>query len=173
MSWFLFLLTVATANEKLAVLQTETVDVDPQNAATFNEVISTEAANTGLYDVISARDVQATVGHTITQQQLGCDDSACFAEIGGALDAGLLLVSRVSMMDDVYVVSLKLISVETMQTTKRIYRKVRASMDGLLGTLRASVYELMELEAPAKLEIYTQDDGSLKGRVREANNAGG
>jgi hypothetical protein len=58
-------------------------------------VVAAEADRLGGFEVVSGRDVQAMLGFERARELAGCDDLACFAEIGGALGAQRILVSSV------------------------------------------------------------------------------
>lgn len=83
----------------------------PSLASTFLDVLVTEVANTGRYEVISKNEIDSMLGLERMKDVIGCDDVSCMAEIGGALGVERMISGSVARLGEAFVVNLQLINV--------------------------------------------------------------
>ena len=95
---------------KVAVLDTEIVGLEEGQGKVFSEVLTAEIDALGRFDIISGNEILTMLGFENQKMMLGCEDSSCMAELGGAVGADFLVYSNVGLVGSTYVVSVKLIA---------------------------------------------------------------
>ncbi|MBI5544175.1 MAG: hypothetical protein HY901_09820 [Deltaproteobacteria bacterium] len=104
---------------KLAVLDVKTSgSIDPKTVQGLSVVIAAEAAKQPVR-VLSTADLATLLGFDKQRQMLGCTDSSCLAEIGGALGVDYLLVSEVAEVGGIWVLALTVLNVSKAQAVSR------------------------------------------------------
>lgn len=146
---------LAVAVIKLAVLDFSVSGVDPVLARNLSEVLLTECAAIGTYQVVGSSDIQALLGFEQERQLLGCGNDSCLAEIGGALGVEKLVVGTLGRVEDTYLLTLKLIDMRTARVESRVAADVEGKAAKLIGAIRQKVPELFAktAKAPALLAI--------------------
>jgi hypothetical protein len=115
----------AAGKVKVAVLDVKAVGaIDAKTIAGLSTLIAYEASQFPV-QVISGSDVRALISHDREKQILGCSDSSCLAEIGGALGVEYILSTEVSEVGGVWLVSLTLLDVSKSLAAKRVIKKAR------------------------------------------------
>ncbi|MGI5862087.1 MAG: hypothetical protein ACOX6T_08510 [Myxococcales bacterium] len=140
---------------KIAVLDVNAVGAfDAKTIAGLSTLIAYEASQYN-FQVISGADVRALITHDRQKQLLGCSDSSCLTEVGGALGVEYILSSEVSEVGGVWLVSLTLIDVAKSSAAKRVIRKttreshlVRATTDATEEIFRG--FKLAESKKPER-----------------------
>lgn len=101
----------ADAKQKIAVLGVRVEGGVSQGTANLlSELISSDVQKTEAYDVLTSADVATMLGVERQRQLMGCsDDESCFAEIGAALGAALVLDASVGTVGNLRVLSLRLV----------------------------------------------------------------
>ena len=114
--------------------------------------------------VIGPDDISRALEWEASRQQAGCDNSACLAEVGAALDAARIVTGTVDAVGDVYLLSLTEIDARSLEPVARGQQEVERTESALLDATRRLVTEL--LKKSATLSTYSTG-GSF------AANAGG
>ena len=133
---------VIAAKQKIVVLDVVVDDVEKNIVSPLTEVLSTEIARTGRFDVVTGRDLASLLGYQAEKQRMNCDDVSCFAELGGSMGARLIVASAVGKVGDMYVVNVKLIDTKNVQVEQRVYEKVEGRVEVLLDTFKKIVPRL-------------------------------
>ena len=133
---------------KLAVLDVSVKNVDHETGDIFTEVLTAEVAGLGLHEVMSGSEINAIIGFEAQKELLSCDDSACMAELGGALGADMIVISQVGKVGETFVVSIKLVDTKEVKAHKRIYETVEGRVDAVLAVIRSGVARLFGVERP-------------------------
>src|SRR6266540_7321058 len=82
----------AAPSQKVAVWSIQAAQgVSPGSVQILEDVVATELAKTGRFQVIGRADLIAVLGYEKQRQSLGCTESGCLAQIGGAVGADLVL----------------------------------------------------------------------------------
>ena len=127
---------INAAEKKVAVMDLSAkAGVDAVKAATLTDILCAAIKDIGEYKVISREDIRAMLMHVQDQQLLGCDDTRCLAEIGGALGVPLLVFGNIGMLGDTYVINLKLIDIDNADVVNRISEKYSGPEGGLIDHL--------------------------------------
>ncbi len=134
---------------KVAVLDVQTTNVDPKLVAILTEILAVEVQGLGRYEsVIAGRDIAAIMGFEKQRDLVGCGDTECLVEIGGALGVDRLVVGHVGKVGHTFVVNIKLISIVDARTEQRIYQTVKGEEDVLIASIRDSVHKLVPDRKP-------------------------
>ncbi len=112
--------------------------VGPRQVEGLTTLLTSELANYRILQVISSVDVREMLGFEAQRQLLGCEDDACFAEIGGALGAGYLVSSEVSRFGTSWLFSLVVISLRDASPVRRLSVR-KSTEDELLDELGTMV----------------------------------
>ncbi len=97
---------------RIAVLDMRAkLNVKPELTAALTDSLITEVRRRSGVKVIGSDEVRQMLTFHTTKQQLGCDDTACLAEIGGALGADQLVTTTLSRFGETYLLTLRLIDV--------------------------------------------------------------
>lgn len=136
--------TVQAQQERaIAVLDLKARGLEPSVAENITELVLKEIDRIGLFRTISTEEIQRMLEHEQQKLLLGCDDTSCLAEIGGALGVDLLLAGGVGRLGDTYVISLKLIDVRGVKVLRREERTVAGEGGDLIGAARQAARTLL------------------------------
>lgn len=119
------------------------VDLGTVNAVT-DHVVALLRSHHALSRVISAREVEATLGLERQQQILDCNTKDCMMEISGALDVDRLLTGSIGPVGKSLLVTLTLIPMRGPQATVSAWARVRSGQgDDLLDAMEPLVQNLL------------------------------
>lgn len=115
----------------------EGISVDMLNA--LSALISETLEGLGPFKAITTQDIQQMLALEERKQSLGCSsDSACIAEIGGALGADYMVNGSVLVADGTYVLQLQLSNVKKARVEQRVTRDVTGQQRQLLEDTRVA-----------------------------------
>ena len=117
--------------------------IEQTKAATLTDVLCTALKDLGGHKVVNRDDIQAMLSHVRDQQLLGCDDTRCLVQIGGALGVSLLVYGNIGMLGKTYVINLKLIDIDKAEVKNRISEKYDGNEAGLIKKMEESVKVLI------------------------------
>ncbi|MBK6688686.1 MAG: hypothetical protein IPG45_29710 [Deltaproteobacteria bacterium] len=158
----LLLATSAWASTGQLVVPTFQVSsVDPNVAPILTELVLESLLTRHGLHALGPSDVQDLLVTEQTRQSMGCETS-CMKELAGALGASKLVSGSVGRLGDVFVLTLKLVDVESAQVLSRASRNF-AKLEGAKEVVGPLVDEL--LGAPARASV---DAPKLIGARKEA-----
>lgn len=105
--------------QKIAVMPFDAQGVDERVTTIMDSLLAIEVDNLGVYEVVSSSDIRAILGLEGIKQSLGCTETACAAELGGALGADLMLAGVIGRLGDSILLTAKVIDVKGVRTLKR------------------------------------------------------
>ena len=105
---------------RLAVLDLKPTDVSPATAENLTDVLIGELAATGAFTVTDRKTVQALLAKANAQERLGCDDTQCWIELAGALNARYLVTGTVGRLGETTVISAQLIDTRAAEVVGRV-----------------------------------------------------
>ncbi|MEQ8978472.1 MAG: hypothetical protein RL846_11125 [Deltaproteobacteria bacterium] len=144
MSCALLLVAMPHVGGKVAVFDVQATDVREALLPILTEVLTTEVANARVFDeVLAGRDVQQMLSFEEKKQMVGCDDTSCLAEIGGALGVDRLIVPQIARVSASWIVTLKQIDIRGASTEGRVYDTFEGDEGALLAGVRSSVVRLL------------------------------
>lgn len=135
--------TQAAPNNGIAVLDFQGTGVPENLLPTLTEVLTAEVDAIGLYQVIAGSDIKTMLGFEEQKLTMGCSDTACLAEIGGALGVDRILSAHIGKVGSTYVVNVKLINIREATTEGRAYKTVKGEVDAVINAVVESVSELL------------------------------
>lgn len=127
---------------RVAVMPLHGINVPDYLPKALDEFLTVEVAKRGPYDVMSTSEIQTLLGLEEMKQAIGCDDTACLLEIGGALDVAYLISGKVSRLGEQINVSLALADVREARVLARVIESVADDESLLAGAVTAAVRRL-------------------------------
>jgi TolB-like protein len=110
----------AVERQKLAVLDLEAKGVDKATVETLTDIITVSLKKLGVFDVISRADIQQMLNFEESKQLVGCtSNSACIAEIGGALGVAKVVTGSVGKVGSNFVINLSLLDTKSARVLER------------------------------------------------------
>ena len=127
--------------------------IEPSLAQVLNEVLLARLKESGVFSsVIGGSDIAAMVDMEQQKAALGCDDTNCLAELGGALGVPYLIDSSLSKVGGQFVLTLKILAVEDAKVAARKVAMVKDEAQ-LIASLEKIIPEalsgLVQDKAPA------------------------
>jgi hypothetical protein len=157
------LAAVSSKPQKVLVLQPEAGEgVTAGTAKAIGAAATGEVRKRGL-SALTPDDVQAMLGVERQKQLLGCSESNCLAEIGGALGAQFIVTSSVAKLGESWLVHLRLLDAEKAQVVRESDRRIKkGNIDDVLDALPQMVSELFGAAQPqqAPIALNTNENGS-------------
>ncbi len=155
-----FSLRVPPGGIKAAAMPLAAQGVAADLGQSLTQVVTTELKKLDGFSVVSQDDIAAMLSFESGKQQLGCDDSACLAEIGGALGVDYLLIGNVGRIEDTFLVGLKLINVRKGEVINRVNETFKGRESDLIPAARFAVYQLVghEPKTPGRISLKLNTD---------------
>jgi hypothetical protein len=128
--------------------------VTDQEATSIADILASELGARVPDGVVARQDIENLLGYEKMKDYLGCGETSCMVELGGALGVQYLLTANIGRVGRYTMVSLSLIDVVTAAVPARVTRKVEDSdlgavidtipdaLDELLGLLQAAANAL-------------------------------
>jgi hypothetical protein len=145
----LLALTLAAAPPlKVAVMPLASVEGVPgKTAEALTEAVSAEVRKRSGAQVITQREIGAILSLEQQKAMVGCQNDACFAEIGGALGVDRMVAGDLSVLGESWLFHLKLIDPRKAVVLRNSDRRLRGgTIDDVLDALPAMVGELFPPE---------------------------
>ncbi len=144
----------ADAKPGVAVTEVRAIHgIEPSLAQVLNEVLLARLKESGVFSsVIGGSDIAAMVDMEQQKAALGCDDTNCLAELGGALGVPYLIDSSLSKVGGQFVLTLKILAVED---AKVVARKVAMVKDEaqLIGDLEKIIPQALAAMSPTQAPV--------------------
>jgi hypothetical protein len=138
--------------QKLAVLEIRALGTEAARAELVSEIALTEASAVKGYDVVGKSDIVAMLGFEKQKAVLGCsDDSACLAELGGALGVDLVMVGSLGRIGALYRLDLKLVDAKKAKIRGRVGVNVEGQEEKIVAATQRAVRALLDPDAKGSL----------------------
>lgn len=108
----------------------------------FDDAVLTSVQQVTGHEVVGQDDIDTLLGFDKVKGLMGCDDTSCFAELGGALGVDLLVALRVAKMGDEWAVTAKLINIGETKVEARLTKFVPGDAKSLIKSTNAIIVEL-------------------------------
>ncbi len=155
----------ASKRLRLAVLALKPEGVESTVAETVDETLTADLGRGGKYEVIGRSEIEAMAGFQSDRIKLGCaGDTACLAEIGGALGVDRLAFGSLGKVGDLYVLNTRLLEIGKARVIARDTETVK-SADALIAAAERSAQILLG-EMPAPLESTAEVHATSAGGLR-------
>jgi hypothetical protein len=141
-------LTTVDAQEEVALTKIALLPVVVEGdqvddvAKLADDLFLTAVKSYGGFEVIGHSDISSIIDFEAQKQILGCEDAACFAEIGGALGVDRLMSVRVSRIKGEWVTTSKLINSKTVLVEARGSHFLRGDSRAYMDTVPLVVSDL-------------------------------
>jgi hypothetical protein len=128
----------------MVVLSVKPIDAETEKiAAVLSEMILTDVSKTRRFEVIGESEIGSMIGFERQKELLGCSDSGCLAEIGGALGCDYLVFGSLGRVGSQLRIDLKVADVRKNKILAR-EGAMAASADALVGATERSLYAALE-----------------------------
>lgn len=147
-----------------AVLDLTAAGVSEDVATNLTQVLSAEIKRIDGATVVGKADIAAMLELEADKAAFGCsDDTACLAEVGGALGVERIVVGHVGKIADSYVVSLRLIATREALVENRVSETFRGLESQTLNAVRYAGRKLLGIEedARATLALSSPHEGAV------------
>ena len=132
------------AKTKVAVTEIKSVQgVAVGTATILSDIVVSEVARQG-FDVISQSDISSMVGFEKQKKLLGCEETGCLAEIGGALGVDYLVTGQVGQIGTRYRISLLVVDSRKARVAARAANFCDQNEDALARAADATVAQLVK-----------------------------
>lgn len=138
----LVLLSVSAAPIKVAVTRLNVVDATSARVDFYTEALADRLGDEGL-EVTSPREVATLLGFEREKQLLGCEESACVAELAGALGVDALVMGDLAKVGSETHLNLKVLSTTTSRRLAAFTASTRDE-DELMKTLGVAAHALAQ-----------------------------
>jgi hypothetical protein len=153
-------------------------DLSPGTVRILGDVVATELSRTGRFQVIGRSDLVALLGYEKQKVALGCTESSCLAEIGGAIGADLVLSGQAGRLGTQFRLSLLVVDARKAAARARVARFTEATEDALAKAVPELVGELVGAlgsgapkDAPVTASALLDHARSLSDQRRHADAA--
>lgn len=130
--------------QRIPVLPLEHGDgVTEATATALTQALAAELRTRPGLDIVTAAELTAVLGMARQRELLGCDAPSCRAEVGGALDADLLVIGNVSKLGSSWLLNVQLLDGRTARSLTQSRKRIQGGgVDGLLDLLPEVAREL-------------------------------
>ena len=122
--------------------------LQPELGRQLENLLVTHLRQTERYQVMSQADVVSILGVEQQKQLVGCDESSCMAELGGALGARWMVSGSVGKLGPTRMLTLKLLDVDNTKIDNQLTKQLPEDDGELAEVMRVTSYELVHLKAP-------------------------
>ena len=129
--------------EKIAIPNISGTGVDADAVEVLSGVAVDAASLASRFSIVGASDIEAMIGFENQKELLGCDDMACYAEIGGSLGVDAILSIRVGRLGGTYRATASLIDIRHSRPLVRASAKTTGPVEELLALVEAVVSEVL------------------------------
>ena len=106
------------------------------------DLVANTVRGKGPYKVLGKSDLTAMVAYEKVKDRMGCDDTSCLAEIGGALGVDYILGGNVAKLGQVFLINLRLVSATRAEVVGGVSRSVKGDESALVTAIPEAVGEL-------------------------------
>ena len=127
-----------TSKVKIAVLDLKDQGVDKALAASATSLLAAELQKLDVFKIISRDDIRNMLQFEKDKQSVGCEaDTACLAEIGGALGVEYTVNGSLAKIGDGYILTLALSSTKSASVENRTTENI-AKQDQIVASVAKS-----------------------------------
>jgi TolB-like protein len=116
----------------IAVSEMEGRGLEPGEALTLTDALSTHLINTGVFRVMERGKMDVILKEQGFQQSGACTDQACIIEMGQLLGVDNMVTGSIGRVGKTYSVNIRMISVSTSEIVRTVNRNYKGEIDGLL-----------------------------------------
>ncbi|MBL8910117.1 MAG: hypothetical protein JNM17_05360 [Archangium sp.] len=151
MRWVLLLLLFSfpalAQRPKLVVLHFTGPGFEPAELASATDRVAAVLARRDVYELISAREIDTLLGVERQKQLMGCSESACMAELSGAIGARFVMSGALAKLGDSFQLTLTVLDTQRSQPVGRAVR-LASGLGGVFDDLAVTVAQAAGLPPP-------------------------
>jgi TolB-like protein len=133
----------SNAKTRLAIMSLSAAGVPDEYAVGLTETIATHAQETGVFDVISPKQIQSLLAYEKRKELLGgCTKEACYVQIAQVVKADHLLAGTVAKVGDKISLNLVLMDATKGEALKRTERETPSATELMAEANRAAIVVL-------------------------------
>jgi len=132
--------------------------ITAEQADALGDLLANSVRDLGRFDVVAKNDIHSMVAFEQIKDKLGCDETTCLAEIGGALGVDRVVSGNVTRIGRALLLNLRLINPRGMAVAGGVSRKITGGDDKLIDALPEAVAELFRDE---DAEAAPADSGAV------------
>ena len=117
--------------------------VEQETVEILSEILVNTVNTMSDYNVIGPSDINAMLGKERMKEALGCDSMTCYAQIGGALDADLLIGGTVSRLGTRIITSLSMVDAKAQKVLRRGEAETENNEDLYRAAIEQAVRKLL------------------------------
>jgi TolB-like protein len=130
--------------QKVAVWSIQAAQgIAPPAMQVLEDVVATELAKTGRFQVIGRGELTAVLSYAQQQRALGCGEAACLSELGTTVGADLVLAGQAGQLGSQYRLSLMLVDARKAVAVARAARFTEPTEDALAAVVPGVVADLV------------------------------
>ena len=155
---YILLTTSLFAKDVIAVLDLETIGLNPGEATILTQRLTTKLISIGKYEVVERTNMDKILKEQKFQNS-GCTDSECAVEIGQLLNTDFIVIGSVSEFGSMYSIDARLIDVAQGKGLISAEYSTENSIDYLLKSgVESIAYQLCGIgeSEPLFSKIYKQ-----------------
>ena len=130
------------SHPKIAIMDFQASGVDVNLSRNISDVVAAELKQFKQLQIIARQEIAALLQFEETRQGMGCEDESCFVEIGNALGVGYLVVGNIGLVEDTYILGIKVINMRKVSIVGREQEQFKGPAEGLLPAARFTVRRL-------------------------------
>jgi hypothetical protein len=138
----------AAAAERILVMNLQANQVPGGVADSLSEILLAEIRkHAGGAEVVGRAEIEAMLAFEQQKDLLGCsDDTACLAQIGGALGAGLLVTGTLGKLGGTYLLHVKMIDTVNAKVKSYASEQVKGDEEQLIAAATRMAQKVMGVE---------------------------
>lgn len=155
----------ASADGKLsiAVSELDGRGLQPGEAGTLTDVLSSHLSNTGKFRVMERGKMDMVLKEQGFQQSGACTDQACVVEIGQLLGVDKMVTGSIGKVGKTYSVNVRMINVSTGEIVRTISKNYKGEIDGLLTDVMPQVaQEFAALDGSAPVPVVKAEPSTTQ-----------
>ena len=167
----------STKKTRLALMPLKSVGTAAGFAEGLTESLATSADNTGVFDVVSPRQVSSLLAYEKRKELTGsCNDEACYVQIARLVRADHLVGGSVAQVGDRIVMNVALIDAREGKALGRITRETKSAAELMSQIKSATIILLQPLlqarEGYLKVTVNVDGAGLVIDETRRSEAAG-
>ena len=132
--------------------------VSDKQAASISGLLATEIEDISGRSIISEEDIRTIMRGEEVRQKCSNKDTSCIAEVGIALGAKEAISGDIGRVGKLWIMNLRRINVLEAKVIKRVSRKIRGSLENLVGALPGAAGELFGRKKKAAAKFIPADE---------------
>ncbi|MBI5528767.1 MAG: hypothetical protein HY897_20750 [Deltaproteobacteria bacterium] len=141
---------------RVVVYPFSTTGLPESVGSSLSEVVATQVARSGRYDVLTWQNIFALLKIEEVKQALGTDDPKQIVKVSEKFNAAFIITGNVNQLGGAYVVSLQLVNVAAVKVDRRITQTLYGDASQISASLRTASQALVAEMSPEKAQSVSE-----------------